>query len=262
VASSCILVFPSSSRAGQRTSAIRFLRTSKLPLVIVLMGVACLQLPAQAPSTTLATPNSQDVIAFLNQNIDWYRHLAIEEGIATDPSDILFVNDNRDRASQIVRLSFDFARAAAQIANAQAPSQTNPTPASSRFQNVIRIAAQTDQLVRETQTEIDQIRNQVQNARPAQRQKLQATLEELQSELALAQARSEALHNIIQFTNIGSGGWRRCNSFSGPCPKSRSRAPLVRRQTVSRSPAPRPLRLLAVQRLPTHTASNLQACSR
>src|SRR5947208_2705063 len=96
------------------------------------MCAACLQLPAQAPSTALATPNSQDVIAYLNQNIDWYRHLSIEEGIATDPSDILFVNDNRETASQIVRLSFDFARAAAQVATAQAPSQTNPAPASSR----------------------------------------------------------------------------------------------------------------------------------
>jgi small-conductance mechanosensitive channel len=170
------------------------------------MGAACLPLPAQAPPTALAIPNSQDVIAYLNQNIDWYRHLSIEEGIATDPSDILFVNDNREAARQIVRLSFDFARAAAQIATAQAPSQTNPAPATSRFQNLIRIAAQTDQLVRETQTEIDQIRNQAQSAHPAQRQKLQATLEELQSELALAQARSEAVHNIIQFTNAGSSG--------------------------------------------------------
>jgi small-conductance mechanosensitive channel len=170
------------------------------------MVAACLQVPAQAPSTALATPNAQDVIAYLNQNIDWYRHLAIQEGIATDPSDILFVNDNRETASQIVRLSFEFARAAAQVASAQSPPQTNPTPASSRFQNLIRIAAQTDQLVRETQTEIDQIRTQAQVARPPQRQKLQATVEELQSELALAQARSEAVHNIIQFTNAGASG--------------------------------------------------------
>jgi small-conductance mechanosensitive channel len=174
--------------------------------MMVLIAAASWQLPAQTPSSPLTTPTAPDVIAYLNQTIDWYRHLAIEEAIATDPSDILFVNDNREMASQIVRLSFEFARAAAQVASAQSPPQTNPTPSSSRFQNLVRIAAQADQLVRETQTEIDQIRSQAQTARPPQRQKLQATVEELQSELALAQARSEAIHNIIQFTNTGSSG--------------------------------------------------------
>jgi small-conductance mechanosensitive channel len=203
---SCILVFPSSPEEPvKRTSAIRFLRT-ELPLVIVLIGAAYVQLPAQAPSTGLATPNPQDVIAYLNQSIDWYRHLVNEEGIASDPSDVLFVNDNRQTASQIVRLSFEFARAAAQLATTQAPPQANPSPANARFQNLIQIAAQTDQVVRQTQTEIDQVRNQAQTARATDRQKLQATVEELQSELALAQARSEAVHNIIQFASTGSGG--------------------------------------------------------
>jgi small-conductance mechanosensitive channel len=174
--------------------------------VIVLIAAACLQLTAQAPSTVLATQNPQDVIAYLNQNIDWYRHLVNEEGIASDPSDVLYVNDNRQTASQIVRLSFEFARAAAQLATTQAPPQTNPSPANTRFQNLIQIAAQTDEVVRQTQTEIDQVRNQAQTARPADRQKLQATVEELQSELALAQARSEAVHNIIQFASTGSSG--------------------------------------------------------
>jgi small-conductance mechanosensitive channel len=197
----------SSSRgADQRTSAIRFLHTSKLPLVILLIASAWQQVSAQAPSAALVTPNAQDVIAYLNQNIDWYRHLASEESIATDPGDVLFVNDNRETANQIVRLSFEFARAAAQVASTQSAPQTNPSPASSRFQNLVQIAVQTDQVVRQTQTEIDQVRNQAQTARPAARQKLQATVEELQSELALAQARSEAVHNIIQFANTGSTG--------------------------------------------------------
>jgi small-conductance mechanosensitive channel len=174
--------------------------------VVLLIASACRQVSAQAPSAALSTPNGQDVIAYLNQNIDWYRHLASEESIATDPSDVLFVNDNRETASQIVRLSFEFARAAAQVASTQSAPQTNPSPASSRFQNLVQIAAQTDQVVRQTQTEIDQVRSQAQTARPAARQKLQATVEELQSELALAQARSEAVHNIIQFANTGSTG--------------------------------------------------------
>jgi small-conductance mechanosensitive channel len=68
----------------------------------------------------------------------------------------------------------------------------------------MRIAAQTDDTIHQTQAEIEQTRNQLDKARPSARPKLQATIDELQSELALAQARSDAVHNILQFTNTGS----------------------------------------------------------
>ena len=146
------------------------------------------------------------MLSYLNQSIDWYRHLAVEEDNATDATDTLFVNDDRQMATQIVRLSFDFGRAAAQLASAQAAPDTSQNSANSRFQNLMRIAAQTDDTIRQTQAEIEQTRNELEKARPSARPKLQATIDELQSELALAQARSDAVHNILQFTNAGSSG--------------------------------------------------------
>ena len=163
---------------------------------------------ADLPEST-APPNQvsgQQIIDYLNQTIDWYRHLAVEESTATDPADLLFVNDDRQMASQIVRLSFDFARPAAQSLTAQAPPSSAQSPANARLQNLIQVAARTDQVVRDTQTEIDQQRNKLATATPRDRPKLQATLDELESELALAQARSEALHNILQFASAGSAG--------------------------------------------------------
>lgn len=142
----------------------------------------------------------------MNQSIDWYRHLAVEEDNATDATDTLFVNDDRQMATQIVRLSFDFGRAAAQLASAQAPPDSSQNAANSRFQNLMRLAAQTDDTIRQTQVEIEQTRNELDKARPSARPKLQATIDELQSELALAQVRSDAVHNILQFTNAGSSG--------------------------------------------------------
>ena len=146
------------------------------------------------------------MLSYLNQSIDWYRHLAVEEDNATDATDTLFVNDDRQMATQIVRLSFDFGRAAAQLASAQAAPDTSQNSANSRFQNLMRVAAQTDDTIRQTQAEIEQTRNELEKARPSARPKLQATIDELQSELALAQARSDAVHNILQFTNAGSSG--------------------------------------------------------
>ena len=154
----------------------------------------------------LAVPDPQQVIDYLNQSIDWYRHLALEEENTTDATDTLFVNDNRQMAGQIVRQSFDFARGAAQVVSAQAPQQAAQNPANARFQNLLRITIQTDQTIRQTQSEIAENRSKLEKARPPDRQKLQATIDELESELALAQARGDALHNILQFTNTGASG--------------------------------------------------------
>lgn len=159
-----------------------------------------------APAVNLTTPDPQQLLSYLNQSIDWYRHLAVEEDNATDATDTLFVNDDRQMATQIVRLSFDFGRAAAQVVSAQAPPDTSQTAANSRFQSLMRVAAQTDDTLRQTQAEIEQTRSELEKARPSERPKLQATIDELQSELALAQARSDAVHNILQFTNVGSAG--------------------------------------------------------
>ena len=167
--------------------------------------ITCLA-QSTAPAPNLTTPDPQQVLSYLNQSIDWYRHLAVEEDNATDATDTLFVNDDRQMATQIVRLSFDFGRAAAQLASAQAAPDTSQNSANSRFQNLMRIAAQTDDTIRQTQAEIEQTRNELEKARPSARPKLQATIDELQSELALAQVRSDAVHNILQFTNAGSSG--------------------------------------------------------
>ena len=70
---------------------------------------------ALSQSSPVNTPDPQDVIQFLNQTINWYRQLAVESQIPKEPSDLLMVNDNRQVASQVVRLAFDYARAQAQL---------------------------------------------------------------------------------------------------------------------------------------------------
>ena len=62
--------------------------------------------------------------------------------------------------------------------------------------------------MRQTQAELDDDKKSLATARGANRQKLQATIDELQSELALAQDRSQTLHQLVQFVSgsSGSGG--------------------------------------------------------
>lgn len=160
---------------------------------------------AQAPSSNLS--NRQDVIAYLNQTIDWHRQLTVEEQVATDPSDVLFVNDDQRAASEILRLSFDFARAdalllATQTAPGSAQSEASP-PA--KYQSLYREAQAADEEVRQTQAELQSDKDTLRTVRGSDRRKWQSQVDELQSELDLAQTRSKALHDILQFVSGASG---------------------------------------------------------
>jgi hypothetical protein len=83
---------------------------------LLLLPVPTAGLSAEIPPTASNFPSGQQVIAFLTESIDWYRHRAIEERLATEPADLLFLQDNRPIAAQVVQLSFDSARADASLA--------------------------------------------------------------------------------------------------------------------------------------------------
>ncbi|HEY6348418.1 MAG TPA: mechanosensitive ion channel domain-containing protein [Candidatus Angelobacter sp.] len=159
---------------------------------------------AQSPSFDL--PKSQEVISFLNQSIDWHRQATLETQVATGPSDLLFLNDDRQTAMQVLRLSFDFARADAQLATGQSASEAQTEAyADNKLQALARATQDADTEVHQTQSELDADRAKLPDARGSERQRLQAEIDELQSELDLAQTRSKTLHNILQFVSGASG---------------------------------------------------------
>src|SRR5271165_1370796 len=95
---------------------------------LLLPAVIAVGLSAEVSPAASDLPSNQQVIAFLTESIDWYRHCAIERQIATDPVDLVFLEDNRPGAAQILQLSLDFARADAHpSASAQANSQKGST---------------------------------------------------------------------------------------------------------------------------------------
>src|SRR5215471_9592499 len=105
-----------------RRKALKALLRNLAPIILglialILCGIYRLGL-AQSPSPA-NLPGAQDVIGFLNQSIDWHRQIVVEEQVATDQNDLLFVNDDRATAKQVLRLSFDFAHADAQVLASQ-----------------------------------------------------------------------------------------------------------------------------------------------
>src|SRR5579872_4131200 len=65
--------------------------------------------PAPPPVPAANLPTAEATLKYLNQTIDWYRHVAEQEQFAIDASDTMFLNDDRQVSKQILKLSFDFA---------------------------------------------------------------------------------------------------------------------------------------------------------
>ena len=153
-------------------------------------------------------PDASAIIAFLNQAIDWHRHIVVEEQLATDPTDTLYLNDDRQNSLQILQLSFDFARAAAQLLASKGQANTQQMQGEpEESQSLYRAAADAENEVRQTQAELESDRQKL-AAAGSSRKKLRSTVDELQSELNLAQSRSQMLHDMLQFVSgaTGAGG--------------------------------------------------------
>ena len=163
---------------------------------------------AQDDSAAPAAPaNGEEILPFLNQTIVWYRQITLQQQLATEPSDVLFLNDNRQIGDQVVRLAFEFARARVQSLDLQGAGTTSAqgnTPAS-QYQRLADAAAKADQQVKSTQQEIDGQRQQLATAVGKKRRMLEALVAETQSELDLFQARRDVLRSMLQFATGASG---------------------------------------------------------
>ena len=166
---------------------------------------------AQAPATPPNVPDAQQVISYLNQTIEWYRHLTVEEELATDTTDIIFLTDNQRLAKQTVRLSFDFARAeAAYLARNGASSAPAQPGTPNRYQNLFQAAARAEARVRSAQDEISTLQQKLESTRgPAARRAVLSQIDEVRSELDLAQTRSQTIRSMMQFvggTEVSGSG--------------------------------------------------------
>jgi len=149
-----------------------------------------------------AALGSSDVVEFLSKTIEWYRQTSsAEQQIATDPVDLAFGDNNRHTADDVVRMAFDFARQQEQLLSPQATAKQPQTPNNklSQYQGLVQAAANEDQQVQQTQTELSQLEQKKEAATGKKRKDLDSQIAELNSELGLMQARRDVLHNMIDF---------------------------------------------------------------
>jgi hypothetical protein len=148
-------------------------------------------------------PPDTQVIGYLLQSVSWYRHVYTERQVASDPGDLVFLNDNQALESQIVKLSFDFARADAGLTKTTASPRDPPTtlagPISADLAHFIELKNRNDQVTQQTSAEIGRLNETIASARKADRKKLKAALDDARSRLELLQSVSQAVSELIQF---------------------------------------------------------------
>jgi small-conductance mechanosensitive channel len=191
--------------------SIKYHSIMRLLLTIVLAaGFA----PAGAQTQNNPAPaGPEGIIPFLDQTIVWYRLLSAQQQLVNEPSDLLFLSDNRQTADQIVSLSFEFARARAQALGSEV-STGGATGGSSQYQRLAELAAQADQKVQQLEQELDGMRTRLNRVTGSKRRTLDATIAETESELELFKARRDAVHNMLQVS--ASGGLGKKSAVSLP----------------------------------------------
>ena len=144
---------------------------------------------------------------FLDQTLTWYRQMGVTQQIASDPSEVTIVTDNRQLATQIVRLSFDFARAEADAITSNqrsAPVQTQ-TANTPEQQAIVKAEDQIDQEIKRADSELDSLKQKLATAAGRQRSLLESQIAQTQSEIELQKTRKDAIQNMREFVT-GAGG--------------------------------------------------------
>ena len=138
--------------------------------------------PAAAPSNHVAVLTGSQVIEILDETVDWYRTLGIQQKNATEPSDLLILFANRQTADKVVSMAFDIARANAELLSRDADSDQSATAASAL------------QALRQQQSQLDSqqesLQKEISGGRP-----------ELQGALAMVKARKNLLDTMSAFNN-------------------------------------------------------------
>jgi hypothetical protein len=156
-------------------------------------------------------PSKQQVLAFLLQTVDWYHRLSIEQQIATEPADMLFLEDNRPISTQVVRFSFNFARAAVELeATASVPTDPKgdhgPAASGPDFQHLVEMEAKSESEAQQAGDDLKSLQQKRLGVSRADRKKLDVEIDDTQSRLKLLQAISASLRNLLDFTRATDAG--------------------------------------------------------
>jgi hypothetical protein len=176
------------------------MRRRFLLVLLAALGMGCALVHAADPNTVpdsrVSVLTADQVIQILDETVDWYRTLGTQQQNATQPSDLLILFANRQTADKVVALAFEIARANAELLSSEAAAgQTADASPQALNRQSAELAAK--QKAIEDEMAEDRRRAAAGKGGPA----LEATLLELQGELAMVAARKNLLGTMADFVN-------------------------------------------------------------
>ncbi|MEJ0035101.1 MAG: mechanosensitive ion channel family protein [Gammaproteobacteria bacterium] len=170
---------------------------------VVTVDVAAADATPQSPAAAKdadprAVMTGDKVVQILDETVDWYRMLGIQQQAATQPSDLLILYANRQTAEKVMALAFEIARANAELLASEAgAAQASEDAASS--QSLSGTQKKLDAERTSIQAEIDTAKRELAAGKNKGNANLQARVSVLQGELDLLNARRNMLSNMTQY---------------------------------------------------------------
>lgn len=201
---------------GARESRLqRTVRTLFLCQCLLACGIARSQPSASSSAASSQIshydfPSNSQLTDFLVQSATWYRNVSAAQRIATDPSDLFFLDDNQPLATQIAKLSFDFARADAAMARMSSPKAAQATVGdsvgSSDLARIVSLENQADHALEDARKDVASLNRKLITARGSDRRNLQAALDDAKSRLDLIESGSKVVAGLAQVVQTAHSG--------------------------------------------------------
>jgi small-conductance mechanosensitive channel len=191
-----------------------------------------LHAPKAAASSAAAPLTGQQVIQLLDQTIDWYRTLGIEQQAANQPSDLLILYDNRQAANHVLSLAFDIGRTDADLL-AKQPQTPSASTQDTGKKSLSDLQDKFSKQAADTQAELQEDQRALAGASAKQAVELRAKVAELQGELDLVNARKNLLDTMLSIANDSSA-----NGLSASSLKAQIDAMAISMPAANGAPAP------------------------
>jgi hypothetical protein len=166
------------------------------------------RLSAGSPQT-YELPSNEQVVGYLMQSVNWYRHVYAEEQVANGPAGLVFLDDHRAIELQIVKLSFEFAKADATLETTDPSPHDGPTlsdPPTSDLAHFIELKNRNDQVTLEAIQEVETLNKTIARAKNSERQELKAALQDAEGRLHLLEAFAQTINDLIGFVESSRAG--------------------------------------------------------
>jgi hypothetical protein len=146
----------------------------------------------------------KQVLKFIADTIDWYRHLPTAQRIGMEPGELLFRESNRPIAAEIVRLSFEFGKDIAANDRRQNSEDHSESAAYHDLHDLIAEKARLDANTKEAVDQLKSVTEEKLNARHDDWKKFDAQMAEIRSRIELLKAMATNYEELLGFVRTAT----------------------------------------------------------